>query len=172
MWALFDFPNIIVILTALLFMGTALAFYGTPLVLRKRSLTALVLPQCAVLGYVIGRFLGIFLQDNLSVYLTFDDEDHNYFVQIIEFSLSLIITIIIFAYLEKTHPKKTSADSLLALGYLFFLSLTVIFISIFPSGEMEMMSALFGNILAIELREVQIILLVSLISLVYFFIKK
>lgn len=167
MWILFDFPNLFQIIMALILLGICLAFYGTPMVLRKRSFTALTLPQWAALGHVLSGLLWTLIQINLWESKN-ELHRHDYLGISLELGFSILFTILVLVFLESVKTRSTHADSLIALSYLFSVSITVILISAFPSGEMEMMSVLFGNLLSITMIEMKIVFIVSAIGLSYF----
>ena len=131
-------------------MAIVMGYLGVFVVLRRMAFFGSGIAHASLAGVAAGLLLGWY----------------PFYTAIIA---SLIFSLIIF-YIEKTE--KIASDTIISMIFSGGMALGVVLISLHSGYQAELMSFLFGNILAITMSDIVIIAISSVLILTFFILKR
>jgi len=144
---IFQFPFMQRALTAGLVLGLVLAYLGIFVVLRRMAFFSDGIAHASLAGIAIGLLVSV---NPLAVALV----------------LGVIIAVLMFWLEKKTN---LSSDAIIGIFFTAGMALGVLLMSLQRGYQPELVSFLFGNILAIKTADLWFIVLLSVVALVFLF---
>jgi ABC-type Mn2+/Zn2+ transport system permease subunit len=138
---LFDYPGAWQILLVAVVLGSFLSLLGIPLLLEKRSFTGVALSQTSALGAVVASVVGVYAD-----------------------ILAFIFTLGALLLLEWVDRERKD-DSRVALLFIISAALSTLIVSWMPTGEADLLTIQFGNILSILPEEAILSLIVGVLGI-------
>lgn len=137
--------------------GVTLPLLGALLFLRKSALLGLAVPQFSAAGLAFGLFLMPFFPAVQAVFL-----EHGHPPMLYSFAFAAIaamVSLIVFAALASRG--NTRVDGMIAVGFVFALSATIIFLAAAPAGNNLAETLLRGEIILLDQHGLLVVLAIS-----------